>query len=364
MSTFDVDRTLYEEIGYLDADQPWEQEANPFHVEASHSPARPGERQQAVPGGDFVFGAPVEIPALWGRGGDVLWASGEALMIVGPDGVGKTSLAQQLVLRMCGLGSSELFGLPVARVEHVVYVAADRPRQAQRSFRRMVTKEQWGALNERLTVWRSALPFDLSNEPEALVDFAGGLGAKALVIDSLKDVALDLSKEETGGRVNIAIQATIAAGIETAVLHHQRKGQPGGPAPRKLADVFGSRWLVAGMGSVVMLWGEPGDLVVELRHLKQPGEDAGPFNIVHDHLRGISIREDDRLEFEQLLAVADHGLTPADGARLAYGAQDPKQERNLVEKARRRLEGLVGAGKAERRDDPDGLSRYFSREKA
>ncbi len=37
---------------------------------------------------------------------------------------------------------------------------------------------------------------------------------------------------------------------------------------RRVQD--GSTWLTSGLGSVIVLDGEPGDPTVELRHLKQP----------------------------------------------------------------------------------------------
>ena len=43
------------------------------------------------------------IPALWGVGESVLWAAGEPLKIVGHQGVGKTTIAQQLALHRLGL---------------------------------------------------------------------------------------------------------------------------------------------------------------------------------------------------------------------------------------------------------------------
>jgi replicative DNA helicase len=289
-------------------------------------------------------------------------------MICGPDGVGKTTLAQQALLAGIGIRPATLLGLPLEPFDgRAVYLALDRPRQAARSLRRMVREEDRDALNEGLTVWAGPLPFDfLREEPKTLAAFVQSLDADAsvLIVDSLKDVALDLSKDEVGGRVNLALQEVVAAGIETGVLHHQRKSQPGAPQPRRLADVFGSRWLTAGAGSVIMLWGEAGDHVVELRHLKQPGEEFGPHKILHDHVRGTSTLEADRLDFEQLLALARYGLTVADATRLAYDTDGSKPDRNLIEKSRRRLEGLVGDGRAVRRDDPDGLARYFVREEA
>lgn len=320
----------------------------------------------AIKGGEFIFNEPDEIPAIWGEDTRVLWASGEVLMIVGPDGVGKSSVAQQLLLALIGIRPATMLGLPLEPLAgHALYLALDRPRQIARSLRRMVSLEDRDTLNEKLTIWDGPLPFDFAKEnPSTLATFAQELGASLLVIDSLKDVALDLSSDETGGRVNLALQELVAAGVETCVLHHQRKQQPNASPPRRLADVYGSRWLTAGVGSVLLLWGDAGDPVVELRHLKQPAEEFGPSSILHDHVRGLTTLEADRLDFEHLLASATNGLTVADATRLAYDTDGSQPARNLIEKARRRLEGLVKDGRAERRDDPDGLARYFERERA
>ena len=89
-----------------------------------------------------------------------------------------------------------------------------------------------------------------------------------------------------GGNVNRAVQYVVVEGIEVVGLHHQRKGQ-GGAKPNGLEDVYGSTWLTAGMGSVVLLWGAAGDPNVELRHLKQPVAEVGPLRIEHDQLTGM-----------------------------------------------------------------------------
>lgn len=315
---------------------------------------------RVVDGWTFISTAAEVVPANWGSGGGVLWPEGEPLMLVGPDGVGKTSLAQQVVLGRVGL-RAEVLGLPVAPArQKVLYLAADRPSQAARSMRRMVTPDDADVIADRLRVHRGPLPFDVLREPPwTLRRFVQAQGASDVVIDSLKDLATDLSKDETGGAISRAVQECVADGVEVLLLHHQRKGQHGGAEPRRLPDVYGSRWLTAGMGSVLMLWGEPGDLVVAIKHLKQPAEEVGPFNVLHDHVRGhTTIHE--HADLETLLHAAPNGLTAKDAAALLFTASDP--QRNEVEKARRRLEALVGKGHAERRDDPDGLARYFTRE--
>ena len=49
-------------------------------------------------GAAFALDAPTHVEAVWGDGSRVLWAQGEPLMIAGPDGVGKTTIGQQLTL--------------------------------------------------------------------------------------------------------------------------------------------------------------------------------------------------------------------------------------------------------------------------
>ncbi len=61
-------------------------------------------------GGDFILDEPEIIPAIWGQGQRVLWAEGEGIMITGHQGVGKTIVAQQLVLHWIGLRAGDSCG--------------------------------------------------------------------------------------------------------------------------------------------------------------------------------------------------------------------------------------------------------------
>jgi replicative DNA helicase len=305
-----------------------------------HQATAGAARDRLVSGGQFVLDAPEQPPAVWGgASGSLVWASGEGLMICGPDGVGKTTVAQQLTLGLLGL-RERVLDMRVATVDgRVLYIAADRPAQAARSFRRMVSPDDREVLDERLVVWRGPLPFSVVDEPASLARFAENHAVGAVIVDSLKDLAPALGKDEVGGGVNLAFQEVLARGIELAALHHQKKEQAGQAPPKKLADVYGSRWLTAGMGSVVLLWGNPGDLIVEFSHLKQPADEVGPFKLLHDHDRGETriVEQVDLLEV--VMAAGGEGLTVHAAAGFWFDTATP--DPNQVEKVRRRLEKLV-----------------------
>jgi replicative DNA helicase len=268
-------------------------------------------------------------------------------MICGPQGVGKTTVAQRLALLRAGIIGGDLLGMPVeVSPGRVLYIAADRPRQIGRSFQRMVSEAEREPLATALVVWKGPPPFNLGRaEPGQLVELIHNFPeVDTVFIDSLKDVATKLADDETGGIVNVEHQRLIADGVELVVLHHQRKASGDNKKPKKLDDVYGSTFVTGGCGSVILLWGEAGDPIVELSHLKQPAGEFGPVKVSHDHTRGrVEIHEPiDLID----LAFESGGISAPDAARRIFEGATPRPAE--VEKIRRRLERLADQGKIER----------------
>ncbi len=325
--------------------------------QTAHENDKTRDLRHLVDGREFILDAPDHVPAILGHGDEVLWAQGEVLQIVGPDGVGKTTFMQQLALRRAGVHGDDLIGFPVASDPErlLLYLALDRPQQIARSFRRMVTEDDAAALAANVCVWRAPLMCDLISRPESLLTFVQHIGqvkgkqVGTVVIDSLKDLIPSLSEESGGASLHRALSFLIAEGIEVVAAHHQRKATGDNKKPTSLADVYGSRWITAGAGSVVLLWGNPGDPIVQLTHLKQPAEDVGPIELSHDHTAGVTTRCDRLDPWTILQGATSGGISAAAAAQAIYG----KPSRGQIEKVRRKFERFVRDDQAVRiKGDP------------
>lgn len=293
------------------------------------------DRATTKRGGDWLADVPADIPTVWGTSDECLWSEGEPLWICGPPGVGKTTIVGQLVFGRTGLLPTVL-GFPVTPDERpVLYLAMDRPKQIRRALGRLYRPEHRGVLNDRLIIREGPLAADVAVRPELLVELADKHGAGTLIVDSVKDAALGLTKDEVGANYNRAQQMVVAAGVEAVNLHHQRKSQ-NGSKPKALDDVYGSRWLTAGAGSVLMLWGNAGDGIVEMIHLKQPAVAVGPLWVHHDHEAGLSQLEV-RFDLLTFLRSLPGSATTAEIAAAKFGRAPSKNEQDSVGRQLRRL---------------------------
>jgi len=287
----------------------------------------------------------LHIEPVWGLGDDVLIAQGEPTCIVGPQGVGKSTLAQQVVLARLGLNDGSVLEYPVEEGYHVLYLALDRPPQIARSLARMLDGDDaLRTVKEGLRVWRGALPVEPSRHPELFAEWVQDEGDQPdmVVVDSYKDVGGGaLSDEDVAFNINRASQLVCLAGTEWVGLHHHRKATAGNARPQKLDDVYGSTWLTSGCGSVILLWGEPGAARVELRHLKQPMSTVGPLLVDHEHGTGISGAVEPDVAVERaVVAAGDRGLTEPTAAITLYGSGESSDRK----RARRVLDRLVNDG--------------------
>ncbi|MDI6518129.1 bifunctional DNA primase/polymerase [Streptomyces coelicoflavus] len=328
----------------------WEAEA------AKHEQAEAAAVVQLLqPGGAFFHNVPEVPPAVWGHGEEILWAEGEALLIGAPQGVGKTTLAHQIIRARIGLQPTVL-GLPVAPGKRVLLLAMDRPAQTRRAGARIFAGDDPHRLSERLVVWEGPPPADLARHPETLMRMCEQAGADTVVVDSLKDAAIGLSDDEVGAGWNRARQFTLREGVQVLELHHTVKRGANGAEPNTLADIYGSTWITSGAGSVISLWGEAGDPIVSLRHLKQPFAEVGPFRLLHDHTTGTTTVHH-TADLVALAGASRGGISALEAAKAIFETEKPSAAQK--EKARRRLAKLVEAGQLEAKAGPAGAGTVY-----
>lgn len=307
-------------------------------------------------GATFLLDAPATPPVVWGSGDDILWAAGEALIIAGPQGVGKTTLAAQVLRGVLGL-SGEVLGYPIkATNKRALYLAMDRPAQAARNLRRLFHPEEREILAEVLRVWTGPPAADFAVAPQTLTEMCHQHEADVVFVDSLKDAAVGLSKDEVGAGYNRARQMALAEGIEVVELHHVVKNGADGHKPNNINGIYGSTWITSGAGSVILLWGEPGDPLVEFSHLKQPINVVGPFNIEHDAETGVSsiVVDEQKDLVEMARRCATTGLSASDAAAVMFETEQP--DKGQVAKGRRKLQALAKKGLLVVRE-PEGTGR-------
>jgi len=207
------------------------------------------------------------------------------------------------------------------------------------------TKIRGHHLNGQLFVWRGPLPIDPLLVKDQFADFAEAIcpNVGTIIADSVKDFAHGISDDKVGSAINLAWQEVIARGIELMLLHHERKAQNGAKRVHSLDDLYGSTWLTSGLGSVIVLDGEPGDPTVELRPLKQPAEPVGPLTLRHDHSMGSTILFDSRPDLLNFLITAgSKGLTAEEAARVIIGRAAESDRKTI----KRKLNQLVDQGLA------------------
>ena len=77
--------------------------SNVVEFDGAVTVAATSDPDNAIDGAAFVLDQPEGMAAIWGRSTQVLWPTGEALMIAGGQGLGKTTLAGMLLKGLLGL---------------------------------------------------------------------------------------------------------------------------------------------------------------------------------------------------------------------------------------------------------------------
>lgn len=294
-------------------------------------------------GADVLAHTQDVIPAVWGSHPDVLWAKCEPLVLGAPTGTGKTTIANQIVLRRIGVIEGEFFGAHVVPSDRpVLYLSLDRDKQAQRSLRRMVETVPRGRL-----LWHSDFGNyrPTRNPPKQLVEWIWMQRAETVIIDSLYGLIPSAKDEKAIEWYTIFLRGLAAAEIDVMVLHHFRKKGSEESGGSLIDRLHGGQEIAASAGSVIVLDGEPGDREVEAYHVKQPGSVCGPWTLSHDHAKGITTTKKHMAPLEYIQA---HGGSSwkeiADGCHMTY-------RRSIPPRLDKILRDLISGGEIVCKDD-------------
>jgi AAA domain len=306
---------------------------------------------------DVQTGDPV-----WGSGKTVAWAKNQGFMVFGSDGTGKSTLLQQIVFARLGVRAADVLGFPVAQDDDrsILYLALDRPAQIRESISRMVDlndQDTYDTLKRRLVIIKGPVPFQCDDNPKAFVDWClklAGDDCGMVIIDSVKDMVSSCKEDVAGAGFNDTMQAFIAKGVEFGCAHHNRKENAQNTKPRNLADVYGSRWLTAGMGSVLNIWRNP-DASRDLTQLKTPyGSPFRPVEYADDFDSGTSQINGNWRDalVTSLFNAGAYGLTDSELVRSAFG-QDTKDAGYAAnrQKITRQLKAWIDSGSPYERAD-------------
>lgn len=309
--------------------------------------------------GGCILDAPRIPEPVWGKDEDLLWACGQALIVAGHDGTGKTTLAGNLIRARLGLPPGTVLGLPVTPGRrNVLVLMMDRPQQAMSSLARLFTEDDRQVLDERLRIWAGPPPVDLAQDTGLLARLCALADADTCVVDSLKDAAIPLTDDAVGAGWNRARQTALTAGTELLELHHPRK-----PAlaeqnkPPELSDLYGSRWIPAGIGSAVILHGRPGEPYVKLFHRKPVISVLGPWDVLIGEDGQVQVDQDQADMVRRIARHRKDGVTAAEAALMLYASDTPSE----TERARRQLEKLVRDGRLSRQGGTRGGSAAIYR---
>jgi hypothetical protein len=292
-------------------------------------------------------------PALWGANFNVLWSSGEPLLIEAGYGAGKTTLAGLLVRAQ--LFGGDVLGYPVQRLpdgQKILYLAIDRPDQIMRSMSRQFSPQQLAEMEitGRLIIWRGPLPADAAENNDLYVDLCDYHQAHYVYVDSLKDAARGLTEDRAAAAYQATRTRMLARGRQLVELHHLAKSG---------AD-YGSVWLRAGAGSVLRMSGKAGGTTGVLTHEKQPAHRVDPIKIAHDRDRGeLDVAQAEApVELVGWIADQEDGVTAADAAQLLYG----EVGRAELRRTKRKLTDLVDSGelRAVVGQGPSNPTRWYS----
>ena len=231
--------------------------------------------------------SPEYIPLIGNKDTGLLWAKGAPLYIAGSEGTGKTFLLLQYV--RAAFSNEKWLGrfrvAPLERHERIVILNMDRPEPLKIRLGQIIETMALPPMPHRIQMLQMSdlQGKNLINDPTLLKDICRETESTHVLIDGLDRLLEDVTADQGGRAVADGMTHALSGGFQVMATMHLVKSRDNAPANNRSRDVYGSQYLGASAGSLLVLNKESETCITLKQRKNIVGHEPFDGRVIHDH---------------------------------------------------------------------------------
>ena len=257
---------------------------------------------------DVLSEAPPEyIPIIGNKDAGLLWAKGAPLFIGGSEGTGKTVLLLQYIRAVLHreLWLDRFPVTPLSSNERLMILNMDRPEPLKIRLAQILEEVDLSLIPNKIKMLQMSemQGKNLVNDPTLLKDICAETGTTHLLIDGLDRLVTDITADQGGRAIADGMTHALSGGFHVMGTMHLVKSRDNAPANNRSRDLYGSQYLGASAGAIVILNKESETHSTFNQRKNIAGHDSFTGRLEHDHNahRSVFLGELSVIEAMQLL---------------------------------------------------------------